>query len=220
MPGVNLTTGNNNIDIGNNGIADESSTIRIGEQGVQTGIFMAGITAMTPAAPNQAVLVDPTTGHLGRADLASFQGPPGPTGPTGATGAAGPMGHRGLTGATGATGPTGPQGLTGATGGGRGGATGPTGATGATGVGVRCLRLWLNTAVVGDQALVNNTGSSNTTTGFHSLFDKYQRQLQYGQRCFGALLFNTTAFWQHGHRLQFAPQRKWEQQHRSWRARS
>jgi trimeric autotransporter adhesin len=33
---------------------------------------MAGITAMTPAAPNQAVLVDPVTGQLGSADIASF----------------------------------------------------------------------------------------------------------------------------------------------------
>ena len=150
--GVNLTTGDNNIDIGNSGVAAESSKIRIGDLAVHTGIFLAGITATTPAAPNQAVLVDPTTGHLGRADLASFQGPPGPTGPTGATGATGPIGPQGLTGATGATGPIGPQGLTGAT-----GATGPTGATGATGVGVVITNV--NNTAVGDQALVNNTGA-------------------------------------------------------------
>ena len=72
VAGVNLTTGDNNIDIGNSGVAGESSMIRIGDLTVHTGIFLAGITAMTPAAPNQAVLVDPTTGQLGRADVATL----------------------------------------------------------------------------------------------------------------------------------------------------
>ena len=133
--GVNLTTGDNNIDIGNSGVAAESSMIRIGDLAVHEGIFLAGITAMSPAAPNQAVLVDPTTGQLGSADVGILVGPPGPTGPTGATGATGPMGLQGLTGATGATGLTGMQGPTGATGAtGPTGPTGPTGATGATGL--------------------------------------------------------------------------------------
>ena len=70
--GVNLTTGDNNIDIGNVGVAGESSMIRIGDLAVHEGIFLAGITAMTPEAPNQAVLVDPTTGQLGSADVGSF----------------------------------------------------------------------------------------------------------------------------------------------------
>ena len=70
--GINLTTGNNNIEIGNIGIAGESNTIRIGDPAVHDAIFMAGITAMTPAAPNQAMLVDPVTGQLGSADIASF----------------------------------------------------------------------------------------------------------------------------------------------------
>ena len=34
--GTNLTTGDNNIDIGNFGVAGESNTIRIGTQGTQT----------------------------------------------------------------------------------------------------------------------------------------------------------------------------------------
>ncbi len=90
---------------------------------------------MSPAAPNQAVLVDPVTGQLGSADVGILVGPPGPTGPTGATGATGPIGPQGLTGATGATGPMGLQGPTGATGAtGPAGPTGPTGATGATGL--------------------------------------------------------------------------------------
>jgi hypothetical protein len=38
-----LTTGSNNIDIGNPGVTAESNTIRIGEEGKQTDTFMAGI---------------------------------------------------------------------------------------------------------------------------------------------------------------------------------
>jgi hypothetical protein len=37
------TTGSNNIEIGNRGVAAESSTIRIGSQGTQTKTFLAGI---------------------------------------------------------------------------------------------------------------------------------------------------------------------------------
>ena len=43
--------------------------IRIGDLAVHEGIFLAGITAMSPEAPNQAVIVDPTTGQLGSADV-------------------------------------------------------------------------------------------------------------------------------------------------------
>jgi hypothetical protein len=67
--GINLTTGDDNIDIGNFGVAGESSMIRIGDLAVHEGIFLAGITAMSPEAPNQAVLVDPATGQLGSADV-------------------------------------------------------------------------------------------------------------------------------------------------------
>ena len=70
--GINLTTGNNNIEIGNVGTAGESNTIRIGDPAIHDAIFLAGITAMTPAAPNQAMLVDPVSGQLGSADIASF----------------------------------------------------------------------------------------------------------------------------------------------------
>jgi hypothetical protein len=70
--GLNLTTGDDNIDIGNIGVAGESNTIRIGDPAVHEGIFLGGITAMTPEAPNQAVLVDPTTGQLGSVDVGSL----------------------------------------------------------------------------------------------------------------------------------------------------
>jgi hypothetical protein len=58
-----LTTGDNNIDIGNVGAAAESSTIRIGTQGTQTGAYIAGIYEAT-VAKGVGVVVD-DTGHLG-----------------------------------------------------------------------------------------------------------------------------------------------------------
>ena len=66
---MNLTTGDDNIDIGNSGVAAESSMIRIGDLAVHAGIFLAGISAMNPAAPNQAMLVDPATGQWGSAGM-------------------------------------------------------------------------------------------------------------------------------------------------------
>jgi hypothetical protein len=45
--GANLTTGNNNIDIGNQGVAGETGTIRIGVVGTQTATFVAGIMGKT-----------------------------------------------------------------------------------------------------------------------------------------------------------------------------
>jgi len=44
LAGRNLTTGSNNIDIGNQGVAAEAKTIRIGEQGNQNRTFVAGIS--------------------------------------------------------------------------------------------------------------------------------------------------------------------------------
>jgi hypothetical protein len=44
--GSNLTTGDNNIDIGALGVAGESNIIRIGRQGTQNGTFIAGISAV------------------------------------------------------------------------------------------------------------------------------------------------------------------------------
>ncbi len=70
--GINLTTGDNNIDIGNVGSAGESNTIRIGDPAIHAAIFIAGIATLTPATPNQMVLVDPASGQLGSADIPSF----------------------------------------------------------------------------------------------------------------------------------------------------
>ena len=45
--GFNITTGNNNIDIGNQGVAGESGIIHIGTAGTQTAAFIAGILGAT-----------------------------------------------------------------------------------------------------------------------------------------------------------------------------
>jgi hypothetical protein len=45
--GYNITAGDNNIDIGNQGVAGEGNTIRIGVQGTQTATFVAGIYGTT-----------------------------------------------------------------------------------------------------------------------------------------------------------------------------
>ena len=61
--GQNLTTGNNNIDIGNPGVAAEANTIRIGTVGTQTKTFIAGISGAT--VPTGVAVVVDSTGHLG-----------------------------------------------------------------------------------------------------------------------------------------------------------
>jgi len=62
--GFNLTTGDNNIDIGNRGVAGEANTIRIGTQGTQTKTFIAGISGVAVMGP--AVHVS-SSGQLGTA---------------------------------------------------------------------------------------------------------------------------------------------------------
>jgi hypothetical protein len=61
--GFNLTTGNNNIDIGNTGVAGEARTIRIGTTGAQTNAYVAGISGAT--VPTGIPVIVDTTGHLG-----------------------------------------------------------------------------------------------------------------------------------------------------------
>ena len=61
--GFNLTTGSNNIDIGNQGVAAEANTIRIGVEGTQTATFIAGIANAT--VTGSAVYIDTTSGQLG-----------------------------------------------------------------------------------------------------------------------------------------------------------
>src|SRR5207249_650697 len=59
----NLSTGSNNIEIGNRGVAGEASTIRIGKQETQTVTYIAGISGAT-VPTGVAVIVD-SSGHLG-----------------------------------------------------------------------------------------------------------------------------------------------------------
>jgi hypothetical protein len=61
--GEALTTGSNNIDIGNAGVEAEADTIRIGRQGIQTATFIAGISG-TPLGAGVAVRVN-GSGQLG-----------------------------------------------------------------------------------------------------------------------------------------------------------
>ena len=60
-----LTTGSNNIEIGNPGVAGESNTIRIGTAGTQTGAFIAGIRGAV--VPSGVGVVVGTNGQLGTA---------------------------------------------------------------------------------------------------------------------------------------------------------
>jgi hypothetical protein len=62
--GYKLTTGDNNIDIGNEGVAGEANTIRIGKAGIHTDTFIAGISGATVAGN---VVVCDSNGHLGTA---------------------------------------------------------------------------------------------------------------------------------------------------------
>ncbi len=64
--GFNLTTGNNNIDIGNQGVAAEANTIRIGTAGTQSATFIAGISGATASGGGAAVFVN-SDGQLGTA---------------------------------------------------------------------------------------------------------------------------------------------------------
>ena len=60
--GLNLTTGDFNIDIGNQGVAGDSGTIRIGGQGFQTATYIAGISGV--AVAGDPIVID-SSGHLG-----------------------------------------------------------------------------------------------------------------------------------------------------------
>src|SRR5262249_52095285 len=59
----NLTTGSNNIEIANNGVAGESKVIRIGTQGTQTATLIAGISGQMVAS-GTPVMVN-SLGRLG-----------------------------------------------------------------------------------------------------------------------------------------------------------
>jgi hypothetical protein len=60
--GMNLTTGSNNIDIGDNGVTGESDTTRIGTNGMQSKVFIAGVSGKNVKG---AEVVISSTGQLG-----------------------------------------------------------------------------------------------------------------------------------------------------------
>ena len=61
--GLNLTTGSNNIDIGNVGVAAEANTIRVGKVGTQQATFIAAISGK--AVPGGVSVIVGANGHLG-----------------------------------------------------------------------------------------------------------------------------------------------------------
>jgi hypothetical protein len=63
--GANLTSGSNNIDIGNLGVAGDAAKIRIGKQGTQTATYVAGIYGKTVASGTKVAVMIDSTGKLG-----------------------------------------------------------------------------------------------------------------------------------------------------------
>jgi Uncharacterized conserved protein len=61
--GLDLTTGDSNIYIGNTGVPDESFTIRIGQLGIQTATYVAGIMGKT--VPRSTPVFINANGQLG-----------------------------------------------------------------------------------------------------------------------------------------------------------
>ena len=70
LSGDNLTTGNNNIDIGNEGVTGEGNTIRVGTTNIQTRAYVAGIWGTTLGSNIMSVVVD-SSGHLGASATAA-----------------------------------------------------------------------------------------------------------------------------------------------------
>jgi len=62
--GSNLTSGNWNIDIGNQGVAADGNTIRIGDSN-QTRTFIAGIRGTTTGSDDTAPVLIDSNGQLG-----------------------------------------------------------------------------------------------------------------------------------------------------------
>jgi hypothetical protein len=63
--GNNRTTGDNNIDIGHGGIDGDSGTIRIGQQGSHTRVFVAGVRGVTTGLANGVSVLIDGNGQLG-----------------------------------------------------------------------------------------------------------------------------------------------------------
>jgi hypothetical protein len=71
-----LTTGSNNVDVANSGVAGDTGRIRIGTASAQSQAFLAGVFGVVPPGATKAVVVN-SSGQLGTATLAS--GAPAPS---------------------------------------------------------------------------------------------------------------------------------------------
>jgi hypothetical protein len=63
--GANLTTGDDNIDIGNRGVAGESATIRLGDNAIHAKTFIAAIRGATTGNADAIAVVIDSGGQLG-----------------------------------------------------------------------------------------------------------------------------------------------------------
>jgi uncharacterized coiled-coil protein SlyX len=63
--GANLSSGSNNIDIGNLGVAGDASKIRIGTKAIQNAAYVAGIYGKTVASGTKVAVMIDSTGKLG-----------------------------------------------------------------------------------------------------------------------------------------------------------
>jgi len=68
--GEDLTTGSDNIDLSNTGVAGESGKIRIGTAGTHTAAYLAGVSGVSIPGPTQMVMVN-ANGQLGTATASS-----------------------------------------------------------------------------------------------------------------------------------------------------
>src|SRR5207253_8118110 len=63
LAGYNITTGSNNIDIGNQGVAGDTGKIRIGKSA--SGTYISGIYGKTASSVTGAAVFIDSSGHLG-----------------------------------------------------------------------------------------------------------------------------------------------------------
>lgn len=67
LAGSAITTTDNNICIQNPGVLGDAGVTRLGETGVHTSAFIAGVSGVTPAGATETVVMDTSTGELGTA---------------------------------------------------------------------------------------------------------------------------------------------------------
>ncbi|HTY41961.1 MAG TPA: tail fiber domain-containing protein [Thermoanaerobaculia bacterium] len=63
--GFNLTAGDNNVYLGSVGAASESGVMRIGDPGLHTKFFLAGVFGVVPSGPGAVPVYVDSTSHVG-----------------------------------------------------------------------------------------------------------------------------------------------------------